>query len=197
MSSLPRARNKPLDFTLRGIDVDHPVLDAMGLQRETLTAFGVGYFGGKGIMHNKVVIPFHNADGLLVAYTGYSPRDGSITYPKTFNRRLELYNVLGAEIAGLREDGLVLVTDLLNVLRLYELRVYRVVALPTEKLYAPQLKQIRDLVGDGGRVDFVPWTREYRKTLAVLLPYFHVRLHRYYEGSEDEFLAQVVQSIGW
>jgi hypothetical protein len=167
------------------------------LRRETLEDFGVGYFAGRGIMHNKVVIPFHDADGRLVAYAGYSPTDGSITYPKAFDLRQELFNVFRAENAGLFQDGIVLVTELLNVLRLYELGVQRVVALPTGKLHMPQLGCIRSLVGNGGQVDFVPWTNEYIGILATLLPHVHVRLHRYYEGSEDEFLSQVAQSFAW
>jgi hypothetical protein len=195
---LARVANKPLDFTLRSIDVEHPALDQLlGISRETLRAFGVGYFTGKGVMHDKVVIPLHDTAGRLVAYAGYSPMDGSITYPKTFDRRLELFNTLRAENAGLFMDGLVLVTDLLNVLRLYELGVHRVVALPTEKLYAPQCAHIERIVGDGGQVDFVPWTLEYSDNLRVLSEHFHVRLHRYYNGSEDEFLSQVAFTLGW
>jgi len=190
-------RNKQLAFTLKSIDVEHPILESLGLQPETLAAFEVGYFTGKGSMAGKVVLPFHNAEGLLVAYAGYSPADRSIRYPKQFDRRLELYNVLRAQIAGIAEEGLVLVTDLLNVLRLHEIGVHRAVALPSERLYEPQIACIRELVGEGGVVDFVPWTLEYMENLRVLSEHFHVRLHRYHEGSEDEFLSQVVHSLGW
>jgi hypothetical protein len=190
--------NAPLEFTLKSISFEHPVLEGLGLSRSTLTAFGVGYFTGKGMMHNKVVIPFHNADGLLVAYAGYSPETRSYTYPKGFDPRLELYNVWRVANAGLGDNtGVVLVTDLLNVLRLHELGVTRALAMPTEMLFPPQLAKLHSLVGAGGRVDFAPWTKEYVDTLAELLPHFHVRLHRYYNGSEDEFLSQLVSSLGW
>jgi hypothetical protein len=178
--SLLGKRNRPLGFTLKHIDVEHPVLDRLGVRRETLRTFGVGFYAGKGIMHGKVVIPFHNAEGLLVAYAGYLPKDGAITYPNRFDLRLELFNHWRCENSGLFEDGVVLVTDLLNVLRLYEHGVHRVVALPTETLYAPQLAHIRSLVGRSGQVDFVPWTREYVDILAALLPHFHVRLYRHH-----------------
>jgi hypothetical protein len=192
-----RNRNKLLGFTLKHIDVDHPILDRLGIRRKTLEHFGVGYFTGKGIMHDKVVIPFHNAEGLLVAYAGYLPEDGAITYPNRFDLRLELFNYWRCENSGLFEDGIVIVTDPLNVLRLYELGVHRVLALPTETLYAPQFAHIRSLVGDGGEVDLAPWTREYIDILAALLPHFHVRLHRHHEGSEDQFLSEVANSLGW
>ena len=189
--------NKPLDFTLKSVTFEHPVLDALGIERATLETFGVGYFTGKGMMHDKVVIPFHNADGLLVAYAGYAPNTRAYTYPKDFDPRLELYNVWRSSNIGVEATGVVVVTDLLSVLWLHELGLKRVVALPTETLFPPQLALLRDLVGDGGRIDFAPWTKEYVDTLAALLPHFHVRLHRYYQGSEDAFLSQVVHSLGW
>jgi hypothetical protein len=189
--------NKPLEFTLKSITLEHPVLEGLGISRATLEAFGVAFFTGKGLMHNKVVVPFHNADGLLVAYAGYVPETRAYTYPKGFDPRLELYNVWRAADAAVCDTGIVVVTDLLNVLRLYDLGVRCAVAMPTETIFPPQLKALHSLVGAGGRVDFAPWTKEYVDTLAELLSYFHVRLHRYYLGSEDEFLSQLVSSLGW
>jgi hypothetical protein len=189
--------NKPLEFTLKSITFEHPALEGLGVERKTLEAFGVGYFTGKGMMRNKVVVPFHNADGQLVAYAGYVPETRSYTYPRGFDPRLELYNVWRAAETALRNTCVVLVTDLLNVLRLYDLGVRCAVAMPTETIFPPQIKALHSLVGDGGPVDFAPSTKAYVDTLAELLPHFHVRLHRYYNGSEDELLAQLVSSLGW
>ncbi len=190
-------RNQPLTFTLQKIDVEHEVLDELRLAPETLRAFGVGYFAGKGIMHDKIVVPFHNADGLLVAYAGYSPNDRSFTYPscKHFDLRLELFNGFRAEHAGWYMDDVVVVSDIWNVLRLYERGVRRVLALPTETMYEPQLALLTRLVGSGGRVHYVPWTREYGANLERLSRRFHVRLHRYHDGSEDEFLDTVALQV--
>lgn len=94
-------------------------------------------------------------------------------------------------------DSVVLVTDVFNVLRLYEYGVRNVMALPTEKIYEPQLDLIESLVGLGGNVDFVPWTLEYRDVMDALSARFYVRLHRYYQGSEDEFLRQVVANLDY
>ena len=190
-------RNTPLAFTLKSIDAQHPRLDSLGLARETLELFGVGYFVGKGIMHHKVVIPIQDADGELVAYAGYDPATGTYSYPNGFDPSLEVYNASRCARAGAIGDRIVIVTDLLNVLRLHELGVDRVVALPTETLCAPQLALITKLVGVGGLIDYAPWTKEYIDTLATLLSRFHVRLHRYDLGSEDEFLRQVAYSLGW
>lgn len=193
-------KNKPLDFTLKSIDCTHESLDALEVSRETLQAFDVGYFTGKGMMHNKVVIPFHNEDGLLVAYVGYSLKDSVLTYPdrKHFDPRLELFNVMRVEHVGLYMDDVVLVSDLVNVLRLHDRGIRRVVALPTETLYEPQLALLQKLVGSGGRVHYVPSSREYGVNLERLAEHFHVRLHRYYGGSEDEFLDTVAsQATMW
>lgn len=197
--SLIGRRNRPLHFILKSFDGEHPALDSLGLSRETLSRFGVGYFTGKGMMHNNVVIPFHNGDGLLVAYVGYDIETGALRYPppEKFDQRLELFNALRAENAGFFQDGVVLVTDLLNVLRLYELGIHRVVALTTDRIYEPQLATLTRLVGTNGHVDFVPWSKEYRENLERLAEHFHVRLHRYYLGSEDEFLLQVAGACGW
>lgn len=190
--------NPPLAFTLQSITTDHPELTRLGLEPETLKHFGIGYFTGKGMMHDKVVIPFHDKESRLVAYVGYSIEDGSFTYPKTFDRRLELYNYPWCEFGlGLDHSGVVLVTDILNVFRLYELGVRHVLALPTEEIHAPQFDLIESLVGLGGGVEFVPWTKQYSQNLQLLSERFHTRLHRYYLGSEDEFLMQVVHTLDW
>jgi hypothetical protein len=190
--------NPPLAFTLQSIVVDHPELTRLGLEHETLRHFGIGYFTGKGMMRDKVVIPFHDKESHLVAYVGYSVEDGSFTYPKLFDRRLELYNYPLCEFGlGLDHSGVVLVTDILNVFRLYELGVRHVLALPSEEIHAPQLDLIESLVGQGGGVEFVPWTKQYSENLQRLSERFHTRLHRYYLGSEDEFLMQVAQTLDW
>jgi hypothetical protein len=190
--------NRPLGFTLQSIDYAHPELDRLGFESETLHHFGVGYFRGRGIMAGKIVIPFHNKDGILVAYIGYSLKDRSFTYPKAFDRRLELYNYPHCEIGlGSDHESVVLVTDPWNVLRLYEYGVRNVTALPTEEIYEPQLDLVQSLVGLRGRVDFVPWTKEHRSMVDALSTRFYTRLHRYYEGSEDEFIFQVIATLDW
>jgi hypothetical protein len=69
--------------------------------------------------------------------------------------------------------------------------------MPTETPFPPQLRALHSLAGAGGGVDFAPSSKEYVDTLAELLPPFHVRLHRYCQSSEDEFLRAIVSSLGW
>jgi hypothetical protein len=181
---------------LKSIDADHPELRRLGFAPETFAHFRVGYFTGRGMMQGKVVLPFHNKDGLLVAYVGYSLRDGRFTYPEAFDRRLELYNYPYCEVGyGVADKSIVLVTDLWNVLSLYERGIRNVLALPTEEIHEPQLDLVESVAGPGGRVDFVPWTSEYGENLRKLSARFYTRLHRYHDGSPDEFLSQLACSL--
>jgi len=86
--------NRPLDFELRGVDRGHPYLAFRDICLETATVFGVGYYGGAGIMTGRVVIPMHNATGQLVAYAGRSidGREPRYRVPFGFHKSLELFN---------------------------------------------------------------------------------------------------------
>jgi DNA primase len=87
--------NKPLSFTLQNIDHFHPNLTERGLTEESARTFGVGFFSGKGSMHDRIVIPIHNKLGELVAYAGRSI-DGSeprYKFPAGFHKSLELFNL--------------------------------------------------------------------------------------------------------
>jgi DNA primase len=87
--------NKPLTFNLQNIEHDHPYLKERGVSVETAEKFGVGFFPGKGSMHDRIVIPIHNQKGELVAYAGRSI-DGSeprYKFPAGFHKSMELYNL--------------------------------------------------------------------------------------------------------
>ena len=75
---LPRQRvtkgnisvNPPLTFTLRGVDGAHEYLATRQIDACTAARFGVGFYGGPGLMSGRVVIPIHDECGHLVAYAG-------------------------------------------------------------------------------------------------------------------------------
>jgi hypothetical protein len=92
------SRNEPLTFTLKNIEPDHPSMKALGIQEDILTAFGVGYYSGRGMMENRIVIPVYNTSKQLLAYAGFHPEERTYTYPPKFRRELELYN-LGSALA--------------------------------------------------------------------------------------------------
>src|ERR1700733_14880602 len=62
--------NRPLSFTLSNVDHRHPYVLSRGLSEDIARYFGVGYYGGNGFLHGRVVIPIHNEHGALVAYSG-------------------------------------------------------------------------------------------------------------------------------
>jgi DNA primase len=94
--------NKPLGFTLQGIDPAHAYLKSRGVDEETARTFGIGYFSGRGSMSGRVVFPIHNEKSQLVAYAGRAI-DGSeprYKFPAGFHKSLELYNLHRAIGAG-------------------------------------------------------------------------------------------------
>lgn len=86
--------NKPLSFTLKEIDHLHPYVRTRGIQEATATRFGIGFFGGRGTMSGRVVIPIHNEKGELVAYAGRAidDRDPKYKLPAGFHKGLVLFN---------------------------------------------------------------------------------------------------------
>jgi len=87
--------NQPLKFQLKGADHEHAYLKERGITLETAQTFGAGYFGGRGSMHGRVVIPIHNERGELVAYAGRSTDGSEPRYklPAGFHKSLELFNL--------------------------------------------------------------------------------------------------------
>lgn len=95
--------NKPLKFTLKGVDSTHTWLESRGIAKATAATFGVGFFPGKGMMAGRIVIPIHNSTGELVAYAGRAVDDTTeprYLLPSGFVKVNELYNLHRAIAAG-------------------------------------------------------------------------------------------------
>ncbi len=73
----PRVINAPLDFELKGLDLDHPYLQTRGLTPETIRTFGLGYCG-RGLMAGRIAIPLHDHEGNLIGYAGRIVDDSQI-----------------------------------------------------------------------------------------------------------------------
>ena len=87
--------NPPLRFALTGVDHTHPYLQQRGIDHVTAAEFGVGLYGGPGLMRGRIVIPIRNVRGELVAYAGRAP-DGKLPkykLPAGFRKAWELFNV--------------------------------------------------------------------------------------------------------
>jgi DNA primase len=88
-------RNKPLPFTLKGIDYSHPYLGGRGITEETARHFGIGFFPGNGCMQGRIVVPIHNEDEVLVAYAGraLAQSEPKYKFPALFRKSLVLFNL--------------------------------------------------------------------------------------------------------
>jgi DNA primase len=88
--------NRPLEFTLKGIDATHEYIAQRAITPETAATFGVGFFPGRGSMFGRVVIPICNRNGELVAYAGRSIDNSAPKYKLPgggFRKSIELFNL--------------------------------------------------------------------------------------------------------
>lgn len=89
------SRNEPLTFTLKNIDSCHGTVQA--LSADVIESFGVGYYTGKGLLHNHIVVSLKNKDAEIIAYIGYDPEARSYTYPPRFNGTSRVFSSWGRE----------------------------------------------------------------------------------------------------
>jgi DNA primase len=149
--------NPPLTFELKNLDPDHPYLRERGLTEETIATFGLGYFGGKGTMHGRIVIPIHNEHGELVAYAGRWPGDEGwpeeeekYKMPKGFAKSLILYNLHRAR--DHTAEGLIVTEGFFSLYELWQRGRKNVVAAMGCTVSPEQEKLIVETVGPRGKV---------------------------------------------
>jgi hypothetical protein len=176
--------NKPLEFQLKGIDPNHHAVSESGIRSEDATEYGVGYFTGKGSMHNRIVFPFYDDDGRVLAYAGYSPKDGSWKYPppEKFNPELTLYGYYHAREAMCLEPALIVCRDPLAVLRYRAKRPgSRPLAVTSPSLSVDQRALLERLAPVGGKVLLAAPADDPHvvEILSDLLPRYYIRLVRY------------------
>jgi DNA primase len=128
----------PLNFTLRGIDYSHPYLAERGIPEKTAAEFGVGFYAGPGLMHGRLVIPIHNADGKLIAYCGRSVDQTQPRYrvPLAFTKSEILFNMHRA--ASGSDNSVVVVEGFFDCMKVHQSGVPSVVGLMGSVLYEPQ-----------------------------------------------------------
>ncbi len=127
--------NPPLRFTLRGVDGAHAYLAARAVEGHTAAQFGVGFYGGPGIMSGRVVIPIHDEHGRLVAYAGRSVdgRQPRYRFPRGFGKSQVLFNYHRA--AATAEDTAIVVEGFFDCLRVHGAGFENVVAMLGTELY--------------------------------------------------------------
>lgn len=68
--------NAPLDFELKTLDAEHPVVLARA-SKETIAHFGLGYCS-RGLMKGRIAIPLYDASATLIGYAGRLADDAAI-----------------------------------------------------------------------------------------------------------------------
>jgi len=136
--------NPPLPFTLRGVDGRHAYLTARDIDERTAARFGVGFYGGPGLMHGRVVIPIHDERGRLVAYAGRSVdgRAPRYRFPTGFGKSQVLFNYHRAVATW--SDTAVVVEGFFDCLRVSQAGFASVVALLGTELYEHPAQLLRD-----------------------------------------------------
>jgi len=122
-SELIREKEKastPLRFSLRPIDSGHEFLKQRGIGVDTATHFGVGYYGGSGLMHGQVVIPIHDERGQLLAYAGRSIDGAWPKYklPAGFQKSGVLFNLHRTVAHG--QDRVIVVEGFFDCLKVHQ-----------------------------------------------------------------------------
>jgi len=111
--------NPPLEFSLT-LDGGHPYLVQRGIDRATADHFGVGFFGGGGLMSQRVAIPIHDDGRRLVAYCGRAIDGSSPRYrfPAGFQKSRVLFNYHRAQATGSHE--VILVEGFFDCMRVHQ-----------------------------------------------------------------------------
>jgi DNA primase len=137
-----RPENRPLSFTLRNIDPQHPYIASRGLSENTARYFGVGYYDGNGFLRGRVVIPIHNEHGELVAYSGRAMGQTKPKYrlPAGFRKSQLLFNLHRAIQKGNRT--LILVEGFFDTFKIHQAGHHNVAALMGSKLSLRQTELI-------------------------------------------------------
>lgn len=132
------APNRPLSFALQYIDGHHPYLARRGLAAETIRRFGIGFYGGRGMLRGRIVIPIHDAQGALVAYAGRAidGQDPKYRFPRGFRKSLVLFNLHRVLQTGART--VVVVEGFFDALTVSQAGYASVVALMGSTLSRPQ-----------------------------------------------------------
>jgi DNA primase len=132
-----RKLNPPLGFSLK-VDGTHPYLARRAIDPITAAHFGVGYYGGHGVMSRRIAIPIHDPQGRLVAYCGRA-LDGAVPryrFPVGFQKSQVLFNYHRARTAG--NDRVIVVEGFFDCLRVHQAGFPYVVALMGARLSVAQ-----------------------------------------------------------
>src|SRR5439155_7682974 len=120
----------------------HPYVVSRGLSEHTARYFGVGYYNGSGFLRGRIVIPIHNEQGELVAYSGRAMDQTEPKYrlPAGFRKSHVLFNLHRAIRKG--DRTLILVEGFFDTFKLHQAGHHNVAALMGSKLSLRQTNLI-------------------------------------------------------
>ncbi|MGO9270950.1 MAG: toprim domain-containing protein [Terriglobia bacterium] len=129
MASAAAEPNRPLGFTLRGIDTLHPYLAQRGISPPTARWFGVGMYHGAGFLAGRCVIPIRDQKSQLVAYVGRAVKgeEPKYRFPAGFRKSQVLFNLDRAIETGGNE--VIVVEGFFDALKVHQAGHPAVVAL--------------------------------------------------------------------
>jgi DNA primase len=119
-----------LSFTLRLRW--HPYLEQRGIQRQTASWFGAGYYDGSGFLRGRMVFPIHDEGGELVAYAGRTidGREPRYLFPPGFHKSQVLFNLHRAVDSAARQGHRAIVVEgFFDCLKVHQAGYGNVVAL--------------------------------------------------------------------
>ena len=180
--------NKPLIFSLHGIDHTHPYLQRRGIDENAATDFGIGFFPGKGSMSGRVVIPIHNENGELIAYAGRAIDEGEPKYklPTGFKKSGVLFNLFRA--AG--DHTVIVVEGFFDCVKVDQAGFRNVVALMGSSLSARQEELLHKCSDVVLLLDGDDAGREGAKEIAARLVFSHfVRVISLKDGVQPDQLS--------
>jgi 5S rRNA maturation endonuclease (ribonuclease M5) len=121
--------NRPLSFTLQGIDTRHPYLAHRGISPVTARMFGVGMYQGTGFLTGRCVIPIRDEKSRLVAYVGraVNGEEPKYRFPAGFRKSQVLFNLDRAIATGTR--NVIVVEGFFDALKVHQAGHTAVVAL--------------------------------------------------------------------
>jgi len=145
MHQKPAVNETIPESKLENLSKDCSSLSGRNFKKETFEHFSVGLCESSKIIHQRVMIPIRDADGMIVGFTGrsihdlnastggyhppsFSPQNNSgrffskwRTYPKNFNKSVELYNFHEAKAHIQKSNTCFIVEGPFDLWRMWEM----------------------------------------------------------------------------
>lgn len=122
------ARSDAMVAPIGPLDPNHPYFIERGIHAATARFFGMGYFAGKPPLGDRIVIPLHDPDGMLVGHVGRRLDDTEPRYwfQREVPRKAILFNLHRVKAA--KCETVILVEGVFDAAAVHQLGMPNVVA---------------------------------------------------------------------